>query len=297
MRAFNAFLVLSLTLVLAGRGHALDGTLEINEACAATGCFAGDAAGYPVTISTSGSYQLTGNLLLPAGTHGIEITGVSVVLDLNGFTVRGQGGTAAFDCIRSSGAGVRTVDVHDGQVASCQNDGIALSASRSATVRNLRVTDCRRHGLSFQALESAVEGSASHFNGGAGVTSVSTLSVSGTSSRFNQMGGIAAETATIVNSVASNNDGNGITCSGTCLVDATRAEFNQLDGVELTGEIGRALVVDSVLAINGGAQLDFGANLSAAYGRNMIRAAPTQSTVTGGVELGSNLCNGNTTCP
>jgi hypothetical protein len=51
----------------------------------------GDAPGYPITISRSGSYQLITDLTLPTaeGTVGIEITAENVTLDLNGFSVIG----------------------------------------------------------------------------------------------------------------------------------------------------------------------------------------------------------------
>lgn len=55
---------------------------------AAGGITAGDAAGYPATISSFGSYKLGGNVGGAAsGISAIEITGNDVVLDLNGFTV------------------------------------------------------------------------------------------------------------------------------------------------------------------------------------------------------------------
>ena len=52
-----------LLLAFAVPALAVDGVLEINQACAVnTGCSTGDTAGFPVTISTSGSYRLTSNL-------------------------------------------------------------------------------------------------------------------------------------------------------------------------------------------------------------------------------------------
>ncbi len=43
-------------LAISGPAHAVDGVLEINQACAVNaGCFAGDTAGFPVTITGAGS--------------------------------------------------------------------------------------------------------------------------------------------------------------------------------------------------------------------------------------------------
>ena len=63
-----AFLTLTLSLPI----FAVDGVLEINQTCAVnTGCFSGDAAGFPVTIDGSAglSYVLTANAAssLPRG--------------------------------------------------------------------------------------------------------------------------------------------------------------------------------------------------------------------------------------
>jgi hypothetical protein len=57
------FLPSLLLLLFAAPALASDGVLEINQTCAVeTGCLAGDSPGFPVTISTAGSYRLTGSL-------------------------------------------------------------------------------------------------------------------------------------------------------------------------------------------------------------------------------------------
>lgn len=67
-----------------------DATVLIDQAKALAGnVTAGDAAGFPITISRPGSYKLMGPLTVPAGVHGIEITSSDVTVDLNGFTVSG----------------------------------------------------------------------------------------------------------------------------------------------------------------------------------------------------------------
>ena len=67
-------LMLLLLFALATPALASDGVLEINQTCAVqTGCFPGDTAGFPVKITASGSYRLTGNLVVPdAFTSGIQ---------------------------------------------------------------------------------------------------------------------------------------------------------------------------------------------------------------------------------
>ena len=59
------FLLPIALLAAAYAASASEGALEINQTCALqTGCFAGDGAGFPVTIdgSAGSSYLLTGDL-------------------------------------------------------------------------------------------------------------------------------------------------------------------------------------------------------------------------------------------
>ena len=125
-----------LTLALALPALAVDGVLEINQTCALTGCFSGDAAGFPVTLSETGSYRLTGVLTLSDSDEtGILVTADDVSIDLNGFGIQGPnqctGGGAAGGSV---GGGIGstpypkpdvgieiqsgTADIYSGQTAS-----------------------------------------------------------------------------------------------------------------------------------------------------------------------------------
>jgi hypothetical protein len=83
----------------ASLAHAVDGTIEINQASVlAGGVSPGDAAGFPATLAAAGSYRLTGNLVLPSsvGIRGIEVTAGPVQIDLNGFSILGPGTCTGF---------------------------------------------------------------------------------------------------------------------------------------------------------------------------------------------------------
>ena len=83
MRSIPILVLLFLTLVTPAL--ASDGVLEINQTCALeTGCFVGDSAGFPVTITAPGSYRLTSSLN-PTGASVILIGSSRVQVDLNGF--------------------------------------------------------------------------------------------------------------------------------------------------------------------------------------------------------------------
>jgi hypothetical protein len=77
-----------------GLPAAAEETFEINQTCAAgTGCFPGDAPGFPVTIREPGRYRLTSNLAIDdVDTSAIGLSGSLagwIWIDLGGFEIRG----------------------------------------------------------------------------------------------------------------------------------------------------------------------------------------------------------------
>lgn len=106
-------------LALAGGAASAQATIDHTKALAGN-VTPGDAAGYPITISKPGHYVLKGNLAVPYGFSGIEITAPNVTLDLNGFSIKGTGTctisiqTAVVSCSGASGAvkGVETTMSH-----------------------------------------------------------------------------------------------------------------------------------------------------------------------------------------
>ena len=75
-------------VLLAAPVAAVDGEILIDQArVLAGGITAGDAPGFPATLSRPGRYKLTGNLAVPATTDGIQVTAHGVTIDLNGFTI------------------------------------------------------------------------------------------------------------------------------------------------------------------------------------------------------------------
>src|SRR5580704_7633428 len=91
--------------------YAVDGVILIDQNHALAGNITpGDAPGFPVTISQSGSYRLAGNLIVPdVNTSAIVVTAENVSLDLNGFSIIGPN-ACALDfrtCLRATGIGVQ----------------------------------------------------------------------------------------------------------------------------------------------------------------------------------------------
>ena len=133
---------LAVTLVFfAVPASASDGVLEINQTCATqSGCFPGDVAGFPVTITQQGSYRLTGNLDLTASQTGIQISASDVTIDLGGFEIRGPNtcstafGQSSPVCT-TPGSGraitdsfpVMNTSVRNGAIRGMTGDGLSLN--------------------------------------------------------------------------------------------------------------------------------------------------------------------------
>lgn len=140
---------LGFLLVSASASFAVDGVLEINQTCAVgTGCFAGDTAGYPITITAGGSYRLTSNLVVPDDdTDGIRISTSDVAIDLNRFAViRSACVNQTAICRPNSGTGsgiettttnARGVSVRNGSVVGVGDIGVSLG--EQAEVHDLLV--------------------------------------------------------------------------------------------------------------------------------------------------------------
>ena len=142
-------LVIMLFLTLSAPALAGDGVLEINQACATqAGCFPGDVSGFPVTITQSGSYRLTGNLTPPLNATAIDITANAVVVDLGGFAITGPNactGAPINNCtvnfgnsgIHANYLGQFAITIRDGSIIGMGGDAIntaRLDFTSSATV-------------------------------------------------------------------------------------------------------------------------------------------------------------------
>ncbi|MFK7894765.1 MAG: hypothetical protein AB8G23_02955 [Myxococcota bacterium] len=227
--------------------EASQGAVEINQTCAvATGCFAGDSPGFPVTLTEGGSYVLTGSLTLSgqgSPTSMIQISANDVTLDLGGFAIHcaGSGGgtcSGATDGISGAGSGIT---VRNGIVRGMPGDGVIIAGSQ------LR-------GVGLQAIG----------NGGAGLSL-------GDGSILGQglYAGILVE-----RSIASGNGGVGIAVGRESLVRGCVSRGNAGRGLSGTaspiGGFAFSLMsgyLDSVVQLNGDTAvvglLDMGSNLCA----------------------------------
>jgi hypothetical protein len=238
--------LLSLTLfvVLAGPAFGVDGVVLINQSIAlAGGVTPGDTTGFPVTISVSGSYQLSGNLVVPdANTTAIQITANNVTIDLNGFSIIGPVVCSGFptSCVPAgTGTGIdggsfNGVTVLHGVVTGMGGGGIGLFGI-GARVEEIRALG--NGGIGIAVGSATVSFSEASNNGFIGFDGEG-MFISDTAT-FNGSHGMQLEFAAgsvVMNNRVSSNNGTGILASVPATISGNSAYFNQV-GISGCGSI------------------------------------------------------------
>jgi hypothetical protein len=230
--------------------HAADGQLEINQACAVnTGCFPGDAPGFPVTITTPGSYRLTGNLDLSAfdpNLSGIQVNAPAVTVDLGGFHIAGattcSGSGASISCFPSfTGGG---------------SAGVLFQFASGGVVQNGIVRNMKNLGIFGRSPGLHVQNITAIHNGGWGIR--------------------AGRGALVENSVAIENFTEGIKLSVGSAVHGVTATGNGTDGFELDG----ATVSQSTATANG--RHGFSLRALSKYGKGNLSTSNEEPDSCGG---------------
>ena len=256
--------------------QAVDGVAEINQTCASVGCFTGDGGGFPVTISSAGSYRLTSNLIgFIKDTAFIEVNADDVTIDMNGFEIRcfdtGVTGAAPRACPAGVGnaidaVGQANLTVYNGSILSAGKNGVV--AGDGARVQGLHLignTAGIVAGAGSILSENVVTGHRSF-----GIVTDAESTISGNTVSFNLASGIEAGAGSRVAGNASFENGiDGIRTGRDCLVQGNTVHANTGVGLALAGGTG--------------------------YVENSSNGN-TAGAVSGGVNLGANVCNG-VVCP
>lgn len=261
---------------------------EIDQVCAVnTGCFAGDSAGFPVTITEPGSYRLIGNLSVPDATTGaILIEADDVTLDLEGFAIQGPvdcTGEPVTDCSPSgeftSHSGVRVfggdnATIRNGTIRGMGFNGLHCNATE-CTVIDIRAISNAQTGISVSN-DGVIRDSIANSNGNIGIVGGTGL-IADNLSRANggygfSITAIDPNGAVVRGNTSVGNGGNGIACNHCTLVGNVMIE-NQAFGANFLDQV--------------------------AYGQNIIRNndSGTIANAANGVEIDGNLCGSNSTCP
>lgn len=256
----------AVAISLAAAARAADGVFEINQACVWTGCFPGDAPGFPVVGQVSKNYVLTSNLTVPNGTSTAVQLYDFATLDLGGFAIIGTTvctGTLVAACTGGSGT------------------SYGVQGGSSLTIRNGVIRNMGTYAI----------------RAGKG-TLVEDVLI-----QENRSGGIAADNGSgwiIRNSRVLRNGGYGIDLSvagAYGLITGNVVDGNTLDGVRGVG----LLLLGNAMANNGaeGINVFFGGQKSA-FARNVLNynnGGNAEDQTAGGVQIGTNVCASDTTCP
>jgi hypothetical protein len=320
-----AVAALLLGLVLASPAQAGDGRVEINQARAlAGGVTPSDTPGFPVTIDTPGSYVLTGSLTVTdPNSGGIEILADSVSLDLNGFEIAGPidctGLGSARTCPPGSGDGIHgsanRVTVRDGGILGFRR---GVEVGFRAQLRNLTVDSNRLEGI--RGADHAIVTDCTAYQNLTGILTNEAVVVRNSSSS-NELAGIGAGGGTTVGNTAYDNGRRGVSADGVVVGN----QVHQNEQVGIFSGFGSVIVSNTVnenghgvpttgIDADGSAILGNAVNDNAREGIAGATAASLKSGYAdnqldgnnggninpqGGaaVEIGVNVCGGDTTCP
>ena len=222
MSRFTTF-GLTILLAFAPAALAVDGTVLINQSTITnglTGCPTGGH--FPIVICQSGSYRLSGNLMVPdANTDVIRITANDVAIDLNGFSILGPG-------TKGTGIGINSVadntSASNGTIRGMGSNGIGISGGRVYRIQAIA-------------------------NGGAGIVASGDSLVSECISRGNAASGLTVG-GTTMNNIIEGNLGDGIVGSGAITGNVVRSNGN--NGIFANGIFvsGAALISGNVVEFN-----------------------------------------------
>ncbi len=286
MRTKLSLALITAALILPAATLAADGVLEINATCAvSTGCFPGDAPGYPVTIDFAGSYRLTSDLiqsevpLVTTPATAILIDVDDVTIDLGGFSigcVRLLGGSCSgtakgieaefhFGCANCVTA--RRTTVRNGTIRGMPGAGTDLS--EGAIVENVRAAE-----------------NSTGIDVGSGSLVRDVVAIGNTAAGINTSG-----SSLVVDSIAKSN-GTGISVGENSLVRSSVATFNTGNGITA---FANSLILQSVSNANGGRGLLPSA--TGAYREVMATGNGGPDVTTPSIDLGDNTCGGTLGCP
>jgi hypothetical protein len=263
---------------------------------------ANDPAGYPVIITKPGAYQVTENLKVNSlGVSGIDIRSDDVTLDLGGYTLRGNV-TCTGNPINCSALG----DGRDGFGVEVESEGLIFeNLPTNAVVRNGVIRGFDSGGVRLVSPGAVVEGLRVEQNSLVGI----------------QVSGFG----TVRHNVVTQNDGIGIDAgfAGVSVIENT-IQLNIGDGLHLgpggsalrnsivanrgvgvgppatNASGGGATLLGNTISSNVGLGLTVGSsNLLVGYADNAFtlnNGGNANAQVSGGIELGNNLCGASSSC-
>lgn len=260
MKLFHLYVYIvfgCLALAVGSSEAGANGAIPIHQACVENGCFDGDLAGFPVEINEPGRYVLTSDLTVTGDVRGVNIFAEDVVLDLNGFTIRGEN-TCTDTPVSSCSGPNQTYGISSNAFAEVRNGGVkgfddGLACFESCELINVHVAHNSSRGMSV-----------AFGNNKAGLIIRDSV--------FERNGGYG---------VRPHGDGN--------LIENSVFRFNLAEGIQSGGQ---GILRDSVVA-NNGSYSRFRNNMLL-IGNSFEETVLLNDTdpISGGTSAGNNLCNG-----
>ncbi len=208
--AFSALL----SLAFGFHAHASEPVITIDQAGALAGNVSpGDAPGFPIALTRSGHYRLTGDLVVPANVSGIVIGARGVTLDLGGHTIGGP-----VTCRHDEAARSVTCDAASRFSAVV---GISSVGASGTVIRNGIVQGFAGLGVHYGE-GTVLDKLQIRFNAGVGIAGGSYATagrVRAVVVRHNGGPGIVCEQMHIERSTFAANGGTGVDCRGSWFVD------------------------------------------------------------------------------
>ena len=244
----------------------------------------------PYSISNSGSYYLTTNL---TGTAGIQIRTNNVSLDLEGFTLTGNGSGYGIEIFNETNIVVcngNMVQWYIGLYAAgayscrfehliCSQDAEGISAGSLAIASECMASGNSLDGMDFEGGSRIINCSA-RYNGGYGINAGTEANVTGCVADYNGQDGIFLDRGMVKDCLAEGNTNNGINCFINCLAENNKCLNNKLAGV--ASEQGGNRFDGNDVTGNG-----FGIQAGNTTGNLIIRNTATQNGTNYNVEAGN----------
>lgn len=184
----------------------------------------------PFTISAPGAYYVTDDLTASTALDGIQILASNVHLNLNGHTLRGQGGGNVSGIVMV-GLGREAITVTNGTLQGWSRDGIGAPTAKSVHVEGVRVLDIGRDGISV-GVDSVVLRCLARGCTSNGIAVANNSRVVECTATVCKVAGIRAAAAVrIERCTAADCPGDGIVTSSECTVADSKASSNAGTGI------------------------------------------------------------------
>jgi hypothetical protein len=251
-------IALCLVVLCGAKARAGDGRIEINQACAlGSGCGAGDAPGFPVTIDRNepASYVLTGNLRVNENTVAIDVLDDYATIDLNGFAILGPTRCTSPGTCGPLGTGVGIRSTYDPM---CQEPPCPEIVT-TTIVRNGMIIGMGSNGIWLEGTDGGtrVEAVSVQHNGGVGMYLGPGGVVERCSALFNRSVGILSR-GLVLSSISRLNGGDGLFNNGIALFFGNIVTNNAgygVGGSVLTDYFNNALSLNAVGQVQPGVGL------------------------------------------